>query len=85
MPDTPTIGDLYKLKHVTDDQLDAAVRDCLDDPSPGMRFIAGGVALNLAAVVLANPYAREVLARAGTPEAQKRMAVRTAILLARPA
>ncbi|WP_018261866.1 hypothetical protein [Methylobacterium sp. WSM2598] len=85
MADTPTIGELYKLKHVTDEQLDAAVREYLDDPTPGMRLIAKGVALDLAAVVLANPYAREVLARAEAAKAQKQMAVRTAILLARPA
>ncbi|WP_018264045.1 hypothetical protein [Methylobacterium sp. WSM2598] len=85
MPDTPTIGELFKLKHVTGEQLDAAVRDYLDDPSPGMRLIAEGVALDLAAVMLTNPYAREVLARAGATEGQKQMAVRTAILLARPA
>ncbi|ACL58419.1 hypothetical protein Mnod_3509 [Methylobacterium nodulans ORS 2060] len=26
-PDTPTIGEVYKLKHVTDEQLDAVFRD----------------------------------------------------------
>lgn len=41
--------------------------------------------MDLAAVMLADPYAREVLARENAPEAQQRIAVRTAIRLARPA
>ncbi|ACL58414.1 hypothetical protein [Methylobacterium nodulans] len=32
MPDTRTIGEFYKLKHVTDEQLDAAVAEYLNDP-----------------------------------------------------
>ncbi|ACL55862.1 hypothetical protein [Methylobacterium nodulans] len=82
MPDTPTIGELFKLKHVTDEQIDAAAHDSQDDPTPGIRLIAEGVGLDVAAVVLARPYAREVLAWENAPEAQRRMAVRTAILLA---
>ncbi|ACL57029.1 hypothetical protein [Methylobacterium nodulans] len=65
MPDTRTIGELYKLKHITDEQLDAAVRDDLNDPTPGMRLIAEGVALDVAAVVLAHPYARKLLGKNG--------------------
>ncbi|WP_084674000.1 hypothetical protein [Methylobacterium sp. WSM2598] len=63
-PKTPTIGELYKLKVVTDEQVNAAVAVCLDDPSPGPRLIAEGVTVDLAAVMLANAYAREVLTRA---------------------
>ncbi|ACL61172.1 hypothetical protein [Methylobacterium nodulans] len=85
MADTPMIGELYKLKHVTDEQIDAAVADYLNDPTSGMRLIAEGVALDLAAVVLAHPYARAVLAWENATEAQRRIVVRTAILLARPA
>ncbi|WP_083786598.1 hypothetical protein [Methylobacterium nodulans] len=59
--------------------------DYLDAPRPGLRLITEGVALDLAAVMLADPYAREVLARENAPEAQQRIAVRTAIRLARPA
>ncbi|ACL58380.1 conserved hypothetical protein [Methylobacterium nodulans ORS 2060] len=46
-----------------------------------MRLIAEGVALDVAAVVLAHPYVRDVLARENAPEAQRCVAVRTAILL----
>ncbi|MGY2052200.1 hypothetical protein [Methylobacterium sp. JK268] len=84
MPDAPTIGELFKLQRVTRKQLDAAVHGDLDDPSPGPRTIAEGVTLDPAAVMLSNPYARETLAREGAPQGQRRMAVRTAILLARP-
>ncbi|WP_407519531.1 hypothetical protein [Methylobacterium oryzisoli] len=52
---------------------------------PGPRAIADGIALDLAAVMPANAYAREVPALTDALEAQRRMAGRTAILLARPA
>ncbi|MBY0296832.1 MAG: hypothetical protein K2X71_12455 [Methylobacterium sp.] len=50
-----------------------------------VREIADGISLDIAAAVLASPYATEILAREGAPDAQRRMAVRTAILLALPA
>ncbi|ACA17307.1 conserved hypothetical protein [Methylobacterium sp. 4-46] len=83
MPDRPTIGELFKLKAVTDEQVKSAVAASLDGPTPGLRLIAEGVAVDLAAVIPANAYAREVLALTNALEAQRRMAVRTAILLAR--
>ena len=63
--------------------MNAAVAAYLADPTPGPREITEGITLDLAAVMLANAYAREVLALMDALEAQKRMAVRTAILLAR--
>ncbi|MFE1598152.1 hypothetical protein [Methylobacterium sp. ID0610] len=51
----------------------------------GKRLMTNGVAIDLAAVILANAYVRDVLAKEDASEGQKRMAVRTAILLARPA
>ena len=78
-----TLGDLYKAKRLTDDDLTAAVAGYLADPTPGPHEIADGISLDIAAAVLASPYATEILAREGAPEAQRRMAVRTAILLAR--
>jgi hypothetical protein len=85
MTDPRTIEHLYKLKLVTDEQLDAAVIDFLNDPTPGARPLAEGILIDTCAIMAANPYAREVLAASDTSEAQMRMAVRTAILLARPA
>ncbi|AWB23302.1 hypothetical protein DA075_22355 [Methylobacterium currus] len=43
----------------------------------------GGV-IDVSAIMLANPYAREVVADPNVSQAQMRMAVRTAILLAQP-
>ncbi|MFE1599764.1 hypothetical protein [Methylobacterium sp. ID0610] len=84
MPDAPTIGELYKLDRVTDEQIDAAVMDYLNDPMPGESLLAEGIAIDVCAIMAANPHAREVLAMRGSSEDQMRMAVRTAILLARP-
>lgn len=84
MTDAHTIDHLYKLKLVTDEQLDAAATDFLNDPTPGARLLAEGIAVDVCAIMAANPHAREVLAARDTSEAQMRMAVRTAILLARP-
>ncbi|WP_018260007.1 hypothetical protein [Methylobacterium sp. WSM2598] len=84
MPESPTLGDLYKLKRLTDEQVTAAVSAYCADPTPGVREIAEGVSLYIAAAVLASPYAREVLALADAQEGMRWTAVRTAILLARP-
>ncbi|WP_407523707.1 hypothetical protein [Methylobacterium oryzisoli] len=83
MPDTPTLADLYKAKRLTDDDMTAAVAGYLADPTPGPREIAEGISLDIAAAVLASPYATEILAREDAPEGRRRMAVRTTILLAR--
>lgn len=83
MSDGPPLADLYKAKHLTDDDLTAAVAGYLADPTPGPRAIADGITLDIAAAVLASPYATEILAREDAPEPRRRMAVRTAILLAR--
>lgn len=82
-PRIPTLAGLYKSKRLTGDDLIAAVAGYLADPTPGPQEIAPGLTLDIAAAVLASPYATEILAREGAPEAQRRMAVRTAILLAR--
>ncbi|ACA18336.1 hypothetical protein M446_3970 [Methylobacterium sp. 4-46] len=83
--DICTISDLYEFKRVTDEQLDAAVTNFLNDPKPGARPLAEGIAIDVCAVIAANPHAREVLAARASSEAEMRMAVRTAIMLARPA
>ncbi|TGD94023.1 hypothetical protein [Methylobacterium nonmethylotrophicum] len=84
MTDPSTIGDLYDRKRITDEQIDAAVTDYLNDPMPGPRRLSQGLAIDVCAIMAANPHAREVLAQRDTTEAQMRMAVRTAILLAAP-
>ncbi|MFE1601657.1 hypothetical protein [Methylobacterium sp. ID0610] len=85
MPDTPTIGELFKLKQVTDAELNAAVADYLNDPTPGTRLIAKGVAIDIAAAVTSHEYASDILSDPDISARARRMVVRTAILLARPA
>ncbi|MBY0298309.1 MAG: hypothetical protein K2X71_20120 [Methylobacterium sp.] len=80
-----SLGNPYKVKRVTDGDLTAAVAGYLADPTPGQSEIGDGISLDVPAAVLASPYATEILAREGAPEAQRRTAVRTAILLALPA
>lgn len=55
-----TGGDLYKAKRLTDDDLTAAVVGYLADPTLGPRKIADGISLDIAAAVLASPYATEI-------------------------
>jgi hypothetical protein len=83
MPDQRTLGELHKANLVTDDDLNAAVTGYLTDPTPGPRQIAEGVTLDIAAALLANRWATDMLADEGTSEAARRNAVRTAILLVR--
>ncbi|ACA18339.1 conserved hypothetical protein [Methylobacterium sp. 4-46] len=85
MPDTPTIGELLELNAVTDKQINAAVREYLDDPTPGMRLIAKGVAIDVAAAVANHEIARDVLDDPALGDRARRIVVRTAILQARPA
>lgn len=84
MTDFSTIGELYKRKRITDEQIDAAVADYLNDPVPGPRPITRDIAVDVCAIMQANSHAREVLAMRDSTEAQMRMAVRTAIMLAAP-
>ncbi len=77
-----TIEAAYKLNLITDEQLDAAVTDYLNDPTPGLHQLAEGIVIDVSAIMLANPYAREILADPNSSEGQMRMAVKTAILLA---
>ncbi|ACA21121.1 hypothetical protein M446_6878 [Methylobacterium sp. 4-46] len=80
-----TIERLYKRKLITDEQLDAVVMNFLNAPKPGARPLVEGVAIDVCAIMAANPHAREVLAARDSSEAEIRMAVRTAILMAQPA
>jgi hypothetical protein len=81
--DHSTLGEHYRAGRLTDEALNAAIAGYLLDPAPGPRGIADGIMLDIAAAVLASPYATEVLEREDATPAQKRTAVRTAILLAR--
>ncbi|ACL62362.1 hypothetical protein [Methylobacterium nodulans] len=85
MAEDQTIRGLMCRKLVTDDQIDAAVLAYLADPSPGVRKIAKGISLDIHAAAEANRLTKNAVADEGLSEATRRLAVRTAILLARPA
>lgn len=78
-----TVGELFKAKAVTDDEVNAAVEAYLAEPETAAHQIADGYLLDLAAAVQAHPFARATLSGERPTSARKRKAVRTAILLAR--
>jgi hypothetical protein len=82
MLNTYTVQDLYNLKRITDEQLDAVVTDFLNDPKPSPRPLAEGVAIDVCAIMAANRHAQEVLRARRSSEAEMRAAVKTTILLA---
>lgn len=84
MPDSRTIGALVRRGIVTSAQVDELASAYLTDPAAGSREIAPGILLDVAAAVEMNHWARIFVTAPGFSIEQRRMAVRTAILLARP-
>lgn len=84
MPDARTIAALVRSGVVTSAQVDAAASTYLAEPVAGLREIAPGIFLDVAAAVEKNEWARIFVTVPGFSLEQRRMAVRTAILLARP-
>ncbi|CAO4178734.1 hypothetical protein [Methylorubrum populi] len=84
MPDpNPTVGELFKSKAVTDEQVNAAVEAYLADPEAAAYPIADGYSLDLAEAVAGHGWANQVVSNPEASPGLKRAAVRTAILLAR--
>jgi hypothetical protein len=79
----PTVGELFKAKAVTDEQVNAAVDAFLADPATSAHPIADGYSLDLAAAVTGHAWASQVVGNPESSPSLKRAAVRTAILLAR--
>ena len=84
MPDIPTIGDLYKAKLITDDELRAAVEAYFADPTEDAYPIAEGYDLDLAAAVQGHEPARKTLEHPDRTDKFKQTMVRTALIAARP-
>ncbi|WP_437871491.1 hypothetical protein ACSD7O_24635 [Methylorubrum extorquens] len=80
---SPTVGELFKAKAVTDEQMNAAVEAYLSDPQAGVHPIADGYSLDLTAAVAEHRWASEVIASPDATPALRQAATRTAILLAR--
>lgn len=84
MADTSsTVGDLFKAKAVTDEQVNAAVEAYFAKPETDAHAIADGYMLDLGSAVAGHGWARQVVANRESSASLKRGAVRTAILLAR--
>ncbi|UYW33600.1 hypothetical protein [Methylorubrum extorquens] len=79
----PTVGELFKAKAVTDDEVNAAAEAYLADPDTASHPIADGYSLDLAAAVAGHGWASQVVANPESSPGLKRAATRTAILLAR--
>ncbi|MCP1558859.1 UNVERIFIED_ORG: hypothetical protein M2438_002949 [Methylobacterium sp. SuP10 SLI 274] len=84
MPDSsPTVGELFKAKVVTHDDLNALVDAVLAGRMNEREELAEGYTLDVAAAVKANAFATAVLRDKTSTTGARRTAARTAILLAR--
>lgn len=80
----PTIGELFKAKAVTPEDVAAAVDAFMADPTTTLFMLGEGYGVDLAAAVAAQAWATREMANPDATEHIRRHAVRTAILLARP-
>jgi hypothetical protein len=79
----PVVGELFKVKAITDDQVNAAVEAYLSDFEAGIFPISDGYVVDVDAAVVEHPWASLVVADEGASSSLKRGIVRMAILLAR--
>ena len=84
MSTNPSIGELYKAKAITSDEIDAAEDAVLAQPGEGPYPIGDGYLLDLSAAIEAHEPSAAALADPDRPEKFRRTMARTAILLARP-
>ena len=80
---SPTVGELFKAKAVTDEQVGALVDAVLAWKFEDRSELAEGYMLDVAAAVKASAFATSVLADETSKPGARRNAARTAILLAR--
>lgn len=79
-----TTGELFKAKAVTDADIVAAVDAFLSDPSTRGYALGESYKIDLSETVSSNTFAALILQDPHANETHKRVAIRTAILLARP-
>ena len=77
------VGELFKAKAVTDEQVSEAAGRYLGDPKAGAHPITNGCVFDLAAAVTGHAWACQVVASPEPSMTLKRGAIRTAFLLAR--
>jgi hypothetical protein len=80
-----TAGDLYKARLITDGEFQSAVDAYFVDPAMASYVFANGYHIDVVKAVSANEWARGQLRSARVSPLLKRIAVRTAIMLAQPA
>lgn len=79
-----TTGELFKAKAVTDADVAAAVDAFMADPSTKGFALGEGYRIDLLETVSSSKFASLIVQDPHANETHKRVAVRTAILLARP-
>jgi hypothetical protein len=84
MAENPTTGELYKAKALTEEDVVAAVDAFMADPSTTAFLFGDGYQVDLPGSVAASSFATLVVKDGHATETHKRLAVRAAILLARP-
>ena len=84
MATNPTTGELFKAKSLTDADIDAAVDAFMADPTTTLFVFRDRYRIDLAAAVRTHEWASVTVGTKDATEHLKRVAVRTAILLARP-
>ncbi|OHV16422.1 hypothetical protein BK022_12380 [Methylorubrum extorquens] len=80
---SPTVGELFKARVVTHDDLNTLIDAVLDGRMEERAELAEGYTLDVAAAVKANAFATAVLRDKTSTTGARRTAARTAILLAR--
>ena len=84
MGQDPTLWELVSAERVAIERVVTAVDAYLADPGAGSLPLGGGLTLDPAAAVAAHAPSRAVLEGADAGETARRIAVRTALLMARP-
>jgi hypothetical protein len=84
MAENPTTGELYKAKSILEADVVAAVDAFMADPSMTSFLFCNDYQIDLAEAVSRHEWAKVTVANKEATEHLKRVAVRTAILLARP-
>ncbi|AWN40105.1 hypothetical protein [Methylobacterium durans] len=84
MADIPTVSDLFRAKVIGEEEIDAAVTACVAGTAKEPFVFADVYEVDLASAVAAIPRAHERLHDPEASEFLKRIAIRTAIMLARP-
>ncbi|MHB2205095.1 hypothetical protein [Methylobacterium sp. CM6257] len=85
MATNPTVSELRKAAEITDQEIEAAISAVLANPKVGPFELASGWTIDLTKAVMADRHASAIIKEPTAKAGSKRLAVRSAILLAHPA